>query len=325
MRETVVVTGANGFIGRHLCSELMRAGVAVRGVVRRPEALGELPPGVEPVVVGTMTDVAAWDEVVTGVPAVVHLIGRAHVMRDPAPDRLTAYRAVNVGVTQALVAACLSKGVRHLVYLSSIKAVGEGGSAPYHEDSPCTPEDAYGVSKREAEELVLAAGQGGFVTTVVRPPLVYGPGVKGNFLRLLGIAYRGLPIPLGSVKNARSMVFVGNLTRAIQAILNSPLEAMGVLHVTDPGQPLSTAELVRRLAQLMGRPARLVPFPVGLMRLGGKFLGRSEDVDRVTRSLVVSADRIRERLGWEPPYSVDEGLAQTVEWYLGERGGHLDK
>jgi len=229
---------------------------------------------------------------------------------------LAAYRSVNVGITKALLEACARSSVKQILYLSSIKAVGEGEGSPYSEEAECAPKDAYGISKREAEQLVLESAKGGMVTTVVRPPLVYGPGVKGNFLRLMNLVWRGLPLPIGLIRNARSMVFVGNLTNAICTLLNEPSKAAGVFHVADYGVPLSTPELVRKLARLMGRPARIVPFPVGLMRLTGRLVGRLEDVDRLTRSLVVSCDRIRKELGWEPPFSVDEGLAQTVEWFL---------
>lgn len=321
MKRMVVVTGANGFIGRHLCAELAAAGWDLRGVIRRSEALGGLPAGVEPSLIEDMTDSAGWSSALESGAAVVHLVGRAHVMRDSAADPLTAYRAVNVDLTKALLQASRSCGVGHFVYLSSIKAVGEGGGEPYSEDAHCAPEDAYGISKREAEQLVLGYGEGKMVTTVVRPPLVYGPGAKGNFLRLLRLAESGLPLPLRSVRSARSMVFMGNLSSALQALLSRPSEAGGVFHVTDPGLPLSTAELVLRITRLMGRRARLVPVPQALLRLGGKLFGRSEDVERLTRSLVVSADLIRERQGWEPPHSVDEGLARTVEWYLREHEG----
>ncbi len=322
MPTQVAVTGANGFVGQHLCSALAEQSRDVRGVVRRSEAVEMLPAGVEPALVQRMQEPASWEKAVRGASAVVHLIGRAHVMRDPSTDPLAAYREVNVGITRALLKACHSEGVPHFVFLSSIKAVGEGAAKSYEESSPCAPEDPYGVSKREAEELVLNAGRDGdMVTTVLRPPLVYGPGVKGNFLRLLGLARRGLPLPLGCVRNARSMVFVGNLASAIETVLEYPDDAEGIFHVADPGPALSTPELVQKLAQLMGRPARIVPFPVGLMRLAGKVLGRTDDVDRLTRSLVVSTELIPEKLGWEAPYSVDEGLAETVRWYLRTRSG----
>jgi len=316
----VLVTGSNGFVGRCLCNSLVQTEWGVRGVVRRQEATEAVADSVEHVILSEMREASAWQGSVADVEAVVHLIGRAHVMEDTSSDPLAAYREVNVGITQALLEACRRAGVRRFVFMSSIKAVGEGDAQPYDESSPCAPEDPYGVSKREAEELVLDAGKDGdMVTTVLRPPLVYGPGVKGNFLRLLGLARSGLPLPLGLVRNARSMVFVGNLTKAVETVLRTPEAASGMFHVADPGPALSTADLVRKLAQLMERPARLVPFPVSLMRLGGKLLGQGGEVERLARSLVVCTQKIQEELGWEPPYSVDEGLAETVAWYLHQR------
>jgi len=317
---SVLVTGANGFVGQRLCADLLEVGRDLRGVVRRHEAVNVLPDGVESLVLRQLNNADMWQEVLAGVDSVVHLIGRAHVLRETSADPLADYRATNVGITCSLLDACRASGVRHLVFMSSIGAVGRGAEVRYEESSPCAPEDPYGVSKREAEELVLDAGKdGNMVTTVLRPPLVYGPRVKGNFLRLLALARRGLPLPLGCVRNARSMVFVGNLTNAVEAVLRASEAASGVFHVADPGEPLSTANLVQKLAQLMERPARLVPFPVSLMRLGGRVLGRTGDVERLTRSLVVSTHKLQEELRWEPPYSVDQGLAETIDWYMHQR------
>ena len=315
--ERVLVTGSSGFIGHHLCTKLLRHGWEVRGTIRRPEARGELVPGTEPVVADVTRD-DGWLEALSKMDAVVHLVGRTHVLRDRANDPLDAYRSVNVHGTQRVLRACVQTGVPRFIYLSSIKAVGEGSEIPYTEVSPCAPEDTYGITKREAEIAVLEmAARTGLQTVILRPPLVYGPEVKGNLLQLLRLVERGIPFPLGCTHNARSMVFVGNLTSAIAALLEQPAMMENVFHVADDSEPLSTKDLVTRLGHLMGRKAHHIPIPVPLLRLGGGLLGHAGEVRRLVGSLTVSGERIKEALNWTPPYTVDEGLVETVNWYRG--------
>ncbi len=313
--KRVLVTGANGFIGRRLCTELLRCGWTVRGTVRRPEAQRDLVPGIKPVLVDVTRD-DGWLEALSSVDAVVHLVGRTHVLHDRASDPLDAYRSVNVEGTQRVLKACVEAGVPRFIYLSSIKAVGEGAQGPYSEKSPCNPEDAYGITKREAEIAVLEmASKTDLHVSIVRPPLVYGPGVKGNFLRLLRFADRGIPLPLGCTHNARSMVFVGNLTSAIVALLDQPTMTENIFHVVDDGEPMSTKALVSQLGYLLGCKVHHIPVPVPLLRLGGALLGHSGEVIRLVSSLTVSGERIKEVLNWTPPYTVEEGLTETVNWY----------
>lgn len=320
MKKQIAVTGASGFVGRHVCAELSAKGWAVRGLVRRAEAAEVLPEGVEPFLVSDVADPTCWAQAIFGSIAVVHLIGRAHILRDTASNPLTAYREVNVEITKSLVEACLETGISHFIYMSSIASVGKGTSTVYTEKTPCRPENAYGISKWEAEKVVLGASKkGNFLATVLRPPLVYGSGVKGTFLRLLRLVERRIPFPLGLVHDAHSMVYVRNLSSATAAFLEQPERSTGIFHIADKGEPLSTRELVSRLGMLMGRPAYIVPIPVTLMRLGGPIVGRKDDVDRLTRPLIVSTERIRKELGWEPPHSVDEGLVETVGWYCQAR------
>lgn len=320
--KQVLVTGTNGFIGQHLCTNLLRCGWAVRGTVRRPETPRSLPSEVETVIVDVNSD-NDWPAAVSGVDAVVHLVGRTHVVHDTSSDPLAVYRAVNVDGTQRVLKACLEAGVPRFIYLSSIKAVGEGGELPYTETSPCAPEDAYGITKREAEVAVLEmASKTDLYVNILRPPLVYGPGVKGNFLQLLRLAAHGIPLPFGCTHNARSMVFVGNLTTAIAALLDQPTTKENIFHVVDDDVPLSTKDLVTRLGHLLGRKVRHIPVPVPLLRLGGSLLGHVGEVQRLIGSLTVSGERIKEALNWTPPYSLEEGLAETVNWYrttLGKR------
>ena len=313
--KRVLITGSNGFIGQHLCTELLRHSWAVRGTVRWAETRRSLPSEVETAIVDVNRD-DGWPAAVSGVDTVVHLVGRTHVVRDTTSDALAAYRAINVEGTQRVLKACVEAGVSRFIYLSSIKAVGEGGEVPYTEMSPCNPEDAYGITKREAEIAVLEmAAKADLQVTIVRPPLVYGPGVKGNFLQLLRFVDRGIPLPLGCTHNARSMVFVGNLTSAIAALLDQRTTKENIFHVVDDGEPLSTKDLVTRLGRLLGRKVHHIPVPVPLLRFGGGLLGYTGEVKRLIGSLAVSGEKIKEALNWTPPCSLEEELAETVNWY----------
>jgi nucleoside-diphosphate-sugar epimerase len=296
--RTIAVTGANGFIGRHFCAELAASGWDVRGVVRRAEAAGDVPPTAEPVVIQHTGNPEAWAKALEGATAVVHLIGRAHVMRDPEIDPLAAHRAVNVAITEAVLHACRSIGARQLVFMSSIAAVGTGSDKVYAEDVPCSPATPYGVTKLEAEQRIMRAmREGCLACTILRAPAVYGPEQKGHLSRLMELIRRGIPLPIGSIRNRQSLLFIDNLSSAVRALLEQPLPSRGLFHIADPGPPLSTPELVRKLARLMNRPARIVPFPVSLMRLGGRLLGRDDDVERLTRSLVLVGPGIGENGG----------------------------
>lgn len=311
----VVVTGANGFVGQPLCATLLAAGHKVRAVVRRDEALRALPEGAEAVVLPQLDESTDWSEALSNADAVVHLVARTHVLEDKAADPLSAYRAVNIDLTEGLVRAAIAAGVKRFVFMSSIKAAGENADAPYTETMTPQPQDAYGVSKLEAEGRLLELTAGTDLAPVIlRPPLVYGPGVKANFLRLMKALDRGLPLPLGAVRNARSMVFVGNLTSAVAAALAHPEAAGELFHVADK-ETLSTRELLLCLGERLGRPARLLPVPAGLLRLGGRALNKQGEMDRLLGSLTVATEKIQTRLGWSAPYSVQEGLEETVRWF----------
>lgn len=315
--KTVLVTGANGFVGRPLCRRLISAGWRVHGCIRRIETAATLPCGVQPVVVPDISDRMNWSPLLDGVDAVVHLVARTHVLHDTADDPMAAYRRINVIGTGQLLDACIRSGVSRFVFMSSIKAVGEGSPTTYTEATPCRPEDPYGISKREAENLVMETARGRSLRPVIlRPPLIYGPEVRGNLLRLLHITHRGVPLPLRWIKNARSMVFVENLASAVEAVLVHPAASGEIFHVADE-QSISTPELITCLAELQGRRARLLPCPAWLLRLAGTVLRRQDEVSRLVGSLTVSSRKLRERLQWSPPYSVDEGLRRTVAWFHG--------
>jgi UDP-glucose 4-epimerase len=311
----VLVTGASGFIGGRLCARLRRDGVEVRAALRRPAAV----PGAECVAVGEVGPATDWRPALRGVDVVVHLAGRAHVMREEAADPLAEYRRVNVEGTRRLAQQAAEAGVRRVVFVSSIKVNGEAtppGAAFRAEDDPA-PRDPYGVSKREAEEAL--AGVPGIQTVTVRPPLVYGPGVRANFRRLMQAVARGVPLPLGAVRNRRSLVYVDNLADALAVCATHP-EAAGQVFLVSDGPALSTAELVRGVARALGRPARLLPVPAAALRAAGRLAGVRGAVERLCGSLVVDDGPIRRRLGWTPPHAVEAALAATARAFREERG-----
>jgi UDP-glucose 4-epimerase len=237
-------------------------------------------------------------------------------MRDEVSDPLGAFRAVNVDGTLNLARQAAQAGVRRFVFLSSIKVNGEGCEEPYREGDAACPQDPYAISKWEAEQgLRQIELETGMDVVILRPPLVYGPGVKANFQRLLAAVDKGWPLPLGAVGNRRSLLYLGNLVDAIQLCLVHPAAA-GQTYLVSDGEDVSSPELVRRLARAMGCPARLLPVPPAWLRLAGGLLGRRAVVERLLGSLVVDSSRIRRELGWSPPFRLDAGLAETVQHYL---------
>jgi nucleoside-diphosphate-sugar epimerase len=320
--DSVLVTGANGFIGRALCAKMVAEGWQVRGAVRSMARIADLPTGVEIVQIGSIGPEIDWSQALSGVDTVVHLAGRTHVVREWAQDPLVEFRKVNVAGTESLARSSAALGVRRLIFISSVKVNGEQtgltlddkGLMFSEKDSP-NPQDAYAQSKLEAEQILnRLAEESQLELVIIRPPLVYGPGVGANFLRLMRIVHRGIPMPFSSVKNARSFVYVGNLADAIVTCVPHP-KALGKTFLVSDGEEVSTPDLIRRIASVLGRPARLVPFPISLMYLAGKLTGRTTDVDRLVGSLVVDSSRIRGELEWTPPYTMSQGLSETALWF----------
>jgi len=309
--RNVLVTGASGFVGRWLVRDLASRGWAVRAVTRNLPETG-LPQGVTWCPLGDLVDVTDWCGVLAGVDAVVHLAGRAHVMEDDASDPLAAYRAVNVDVTRILARQAATAGVHRFIFMSSAKAVGESSAAAGLDDHATpSPEDAYGITKREAEVLLLETDEfASLGVTVLRPPLVYGPGVRANFARLLRMVASGMPLPFARVDNVRSLVFLGNLSDAVCFSLESPSLVGKACFVTDDDD-LSIGELIRRIARAQGRPARLLPVPAPLLRGLFTLLGRHDQGERLLGTLRVRMEHLP-LAGWKPPYSMAQGLAQTV-------------
>lgn len=307
----ILVTGATGLVGNALIPLLLEAGRKVRATARhRPEASWERHPDCEFVAHDLEADPAP---LVQNIDAIVHLAARVHVMRDTSADPWAANRRINTEATLALAHAAVAAGARQFVFMSTIKVNGEATlDRPYSEADAPQPQDAYATSKHEAEQQLAAlAAETALGVTILRPPLVYGIGVKGNLASLARAIERGLPLPLGSIPNRRSFVYAGNLAGAVLAALAKPASGTRTYLVSD-GEDLSTTALIRAMAVAMQRPARLIPIPPAMLRLAGKLTGRSTAVERLLGSLVIDSSRIRRELGWTPRYTVSEGLAASA-------------
>ncbi len=311
VRPMILVTGATGFVGRALLPRLLAARHRVRAVVRGPGAA--MPAGVEAVTVADLGSVPDWGPALAGVRLVVHLAARVHVMGETGAEAEALYHRINVEGTRRLATAAAAAGVERFLLMSSVKAMGEGGGATLTELTPARPTDAYGRSKLAAEAALREAAGTTMAWVVLRPPLVYGPGVGANFLRLLRLAGRGLPLPLAAIDNRRSLVFVDNLADAVALCLVHPGAANRCFLVHD-GEPLSVPDLIRRLARSLGRPARLFPVPPGLLRLGAAALGADAAFERLCGSLTVDDTALRAATGWAPPVSTEDALAATAAW-----------
>jgi nucleoside-diphosphate-sugar epimerase len=312
--RTILVTGSTGFIGRPLCRGLLEAGAVLRGASRQggshPEA------GVERRQVADPLDRAAVRAAVAGADTVVHLAARVHVMRDRAADPLAEFRRANVQATSILAEEAAASGVGQFILASTVKVVGEGNSRPWTEETIPQPVDPYGRSKLEAERAVhQMAERHGTRAASLRFPLVYGPGVKGNMLRLFALVDRGLPLPFGAVDNRRSLLYVGNLVAAVRTVLEHPPDSSEPFFVTD-GRDLSLPSLLRLIAAALGKPARLLPVPPALLRR----LLPGAAAERLIGSLTVDGTKLTRTTGFRPPYSVEEGLGLTADWYLRSRG-----
>lgn len=316
----VLVTGATGFVGRALPPVLVRAGHEVRLAVRRSD------PGLaaegDRVVVGDIGPGTDWREALADIEVVVHLAARVHVMHDDAADPLAEYRCVNTEGTQALGRAAVAAGVRRVVYLSTVKVLGDAsGRDSWCDNTSPAPSNPYAVSKWEAEQALFAlAADRGLEVAVLRPPLVYGPNVKGNFRRLLDLCRRRLPLPLGAIDNRRSLLYVGNLADAIMHCLEHPGVVDRSFLVSD-GEAVSTPDLVRRLSRALGHEAMLLPVPPSLLRGLARLAGRGVVLDRLSDTLAVDDSGFCEAVGWTRPISLSEGLAFTADWYRDEVRG----
>jgi nucleoside-diphosphate-sugar epimerase len=336
-----LITGASGFVGKALCAELLSQGHGVRAACRSVNSRGQTATAADParnsasagimheeIVIGSINEQTDWSAALAGAEAVIHLAARVHVMHDAASNPLEEFRKVNVAGTEQLARSAALRGVKRLVYVSSVKVNGEstlsfnflpaggrGEQKIFTESGVPSPQDPYGISKWEAEQaLHRVAAETGLEIVIVRPPLVYGPGVKGNFAQMLKVLANGIPLPLASVRNLRSLVYVENLTDALIVCATHPAAA-GQTYLVSDGEDISTPDLLRQLGGAMGRPVRLLPCPRTLLKLAGRLIGKAGQIERLLDSLQVDSGKIRRELDWKPPYSLQQGLQATAAWY----------
>ena len=312
----ILVTGANGFLGRVLCETLAHSGHGVRAAVRA-DTNAELA-CTDLVAIGDIGANTDWTRALDGIDTVIHAAARAHVLHD-SPANAALYMGTNAEGTRGLIEAAARCGVGRLVYVSSIKVNGEATTAvPFGAGDTPAPLDDYGRSKLAAERLVLEAATAGNVDgLIVRPPLVYGRGVRANFLRLMTWIWKGVPLPLGAVRNSRSLVSVWNLADLIMRLATVKDPGARVFLASDD-HDLSTPDLIRKLAAAMEKPARLMPVPIPALWLAARLAGKGPEVSRLCGSLQIDVEATRRRLAWTPPLTVDEGLSRTVRWFLTE-------
>ena len=318
MTASALITGAPGFVGRQLCRALVDHNWRVSAGYRRSSS----PPGISGVTnefLPLLSEPERWQRALQSIDCVVHLAAHVHQMgRDGQSD--AAYEEINVAGSRFAAELAAGAGVKRFVFLSSAKVNGEGcHGRSYRADDRSDPQDAYARSKAKAEAIIRdICGRTGMEFVIVRPPLIYGPGVRANFHRLLMLTEHGWPLPFGAIVNRRSLVGVENLVDFIETCMVHP-QATGRIWLVNDGEDLSTPDLIRRLARLMARPARLLACPPTLLRALGRLIGRSAEMARLCDSFVLDARPARDILEWTPPISVDEGLSHTVADYLAQQ------
>lgn len=320
--RSILITGATGFIAGHLMPRLLNSGWRISAAVRNNSH--QLPANVSAVTIGNIDGTTNWHHALSGIDVVVHLAARAHILQDRASNPEAEFFKVNTEGTANLVKQAILAGVKHFVFISSIGAVTTLSDQPITENSLCQPDTPYGRSKLQAEQaLISLASQSSMSWTILRPTLVYGAGNPGNMERLIKLVHRGLPLPLGLVRNRRSLIFVGNLVDAIATTLTHPKATNQIFLVSD-GQDLSTPQLIQKLAYNLGQPYKVLPVPPSLLKLVG-YLGdtvqklskrpiplNTSTIDRLLGSLFVDISHIQTTLNWQPPFTSDQGLEQTL-------------
>lgn len=307
----ILVTGANGFVGKSLCAELHHQGYEVLAALR---LLDKQVVSVDKVLITSIDKATDWFSALQNIEVVIHLAARVHVMNEIAVDALAEFRKVNVEGTLNLANQAAKAGVKRFIFVSSVKVNGEHtlANCPFTENEVANPQDPYGISKYEAEQgLLLIAQQTGMEVVIIRPPLVYGAGVKANFSNMMRVVRRGIPLPLGAIHNKRSFVYVGNLVSLIVCCIDHPAAVNQVFLVSD-GCDLSSTELLQKCAVALGVKARLLPVSQKLLTFSLGLLGKKSVAQRLCGNLQVDISKARILLDWVPPVSVEVGLKVTV-------------
>lgn len=316
----VLITGGTGFVGKALLARVLSDSAFKVKIATRHVGLTRHD-GVDTFSVGSIQSETKWEPALAGVQVVIHAAARVHVMSESSADPLAEFRKVNVDGTLNLARQAVAAGVRRFIFVSSIKVNGEGTEPgkPYKADDAPAPVDPYGISKLEAEHGLLAlAAETGMEVVIIRPVLVYGPGVKANFRSMMNWLNKGIPLPLGSIRNKRSLVALDNLVDLIVTCIEHPAAANQVFLVSD-GEDLSTTELLWRMGAALGKPARLLPLPGAWLNGAACLLGKGAIAQRLCGSLQVDIEKTRRLLGWTPPVSVDDSLRKTAHHFLEHR------
>jgi len=316
----ILITGATGFVGRGLFENLKFKKNFLAHLTTRTnqEKISE---GAKTFNIGEIDSNTNWKDALDGVSCIVHCAARAHMMEKNQTDSLNAYRRINVDGTRNLAKQAAGIGIKRFIFLSSIKVNGEETTASKsfkYDDIP-QPKDSYGISKWEAEQALLEISKKtGLEIVIIRVPLIYGVRVKGNFLRLLDLVYKQMPLPFFNINNSRSFIGLDNLVDLIIHCIDHP-KATGKTFLVSDGEDISTPDLIIKLSKIMGRSTRLFSFPISIFKLISYLIGKTPEVNRLIGSLRVNSSHTRKILEWNPPFSLDEGLEKTVLWYLKSR------
>lgn len=314
--NTFLITGATGFIGTSLLTCLLNNKDLVSATVLPGEYSEHLPIAVNRITVEPLSKTSDYSAALQNINTVIHLAARVHIMHETSSDSLIEFRKVNLYGTERLARQAAQAGVKRFVFMSTIGVNGSlSGDINFSEVSKPYPHNSYSISKFEAEQILSRiASETGMEVVIIRAPLVYGPANPGNFLSLLRAISKCYPLPLAAINNKRSFIYVGNLADVLVTCAVHP-KAAGQTYLVSDGEDVSTPELIRRTAAALGVPARLLPFPVSLIHLAAKLTGKSAAVNRLTGSLTVDSSKIRRELGWQPPFTMEEGLRATAEWF----------
>lgn len=315
--KQVLITGANGFVGNRLCRVLPERGYIIRAAVRQLDTSKKCNI-LDRIAIGDISQGTNWKKALQNMDCIVHLAARVHVMKDSTIDPLAEYRKINVEATLNLARQAAEVGVDRFIFISTIKVNGEQTlpGKPFTEKDRPAPVDPYSVSKYEAEtELLKLAAETGMEVVIIRPVLVYGPGVKGNFVTLMNYLYKGFPLPLGAIHNKRSLVALDNMIDLIRTCIDHPAAANQLFFVSD-GQDMSTTELFKQVSVALNVPTKLIPVPEKLLSLALRVLGKQALAIRLLGSLQVDITKARIVLGWDPPVKVDKSLRNTTGYFL---------